>query len=274
MSASHLELMEFAYDIAREVGRGLMRSLPLGRFRGSIETKAAGELVSSADHQAEKVILARIASRFPEHAVLAEESGAHGDVARASHRWVVDPLDGTTNYLHGHPVFATSIAVEVLPPQGSPGAERHRVVAAVVHLPYLDETFFAAEGEGAYINSRTLRLATSSTAALDDALVATGFAYDRQRYPNEDNFLRLLGATRGVRRCGAAAVDLAYVAAGRYDAFWERGLRPHDVAAGALLVREAGGRVGDFGGGEDWFAGETVIASNAALFEPLQRLLR
>jgi myo-inositol-1(or 4)-monophosphatase len=147
------------------------------------------------------------------------------------------------------------------------------IVAAVVFLPYLDETYLAVRGGGAYLNSRSIRLAVSPIRELADGLVATGFAYERERYPNYDNFVRVARKARGIRRCGAAAIDLAFVAAGRYEAFWELGLRPHDVAAGALLVQEAGGRVEDLSGGTDWLDGGNIIATNGLVHEAMRELL-
>ena len=143
----------------------------------------------------------------------------------------------------------------------------------MVFLPYLDETFLAARGGGAFLNSRTIRLSVSGTDDLADSLVATGFAYDRDRYPNYDNFVRVARRARGIRRCGVASIDLAFVAAGRYEAFWELGLRAHDVAAGALLVREAGGRVEDLTGGGDWLEGASIIASNGRVHAAMKELL-
>jgi myo-inositol-1(or 4)-monophosphatase len=227
--------------------------------------------VSRADRASERLILRRIRSRYPDHAVRAEESGdTHGNGEGAPYRWIVDPLDGTTNFIHGHPMFAVSIAVERLHDEAPAPAH---LVAAVIYLPYFSEIYIAAEGQGAYMNSRSIRLGVSPTSDLSEALVATGFAYERDRFPNYDNFVRVAEASNGIRRCGAAAIDLAYVAAGRYDAFWELGLRSHDVAAGALLVREAGGRIGDFGGGDDWLDGGHIIATNDKLFDPLRELL-
>jgi myo-inositol-1(or 4)-monophosphatase len=257
------ELMEAAVEIAREAGKLLMSELPLGRWRGDVEHKGGRELVSRVDRAAEALIRQRIGEAFPTHEILGEEEGgAHQESAT---RWLVDPLDGTTNFLHGHPFFAVSLAVE------APSGE---LEAACVHLPYLQETYFGARGLGAFLNSETMPLTVSETDRLDDALVATGFAYDRERWPNYDNFVAMARASRGIRRCGAASVDLCFVAAGRYDAFWELGLRPWDVAAGALLVREAGGVVADFDGGDDWLEGGRIIASVPALFEPVRAQLR
>jgi myo-inositol-1(or 4)-monophosphatase len=271
MTIDAWELVDFGVGVAREAGRLLMDKLPLGRWRGQgVEHKAGRELVSQVDRAAEGIILRRIRHRFPDHAIQAEESGEHENGASAGYRWIVDPLDGTTNFLHGHPMFAVSIAVERIVDDAPAPAD---IVAAVVYLPYFSEIFIAAKGEGAFLNSRSIRLGVSQTTELADALVTTGFAYDRERYPNYDNFVRVAHESRGIRRCGAAAIDLAYVAAGRYDAFWELGLKAHDVAAGALLVREAGGRIGDFGGGPGWLRAGQLIATNEHLFEPLQELL-
>lgn len=261
------DLRDFAVDIAREAGRLLMAELPLGRWRGDgVEHKGGRELVSRVDRASEALLTERIADRYPNHAVLAEEGGASADGGDAPFRWIIDPLDGTTNFLHGHPLFCVSLAVE------RQGTDR-QLEAAVVHLPYVDETFFALRGAGAYLNTPAIPLSVSLTERLDEALVATGFAYDRERWPNYDNFLRLARHSRGIRRCGSAAIDLAFVAAGRYDAFWELGLRPWDVAAGALLVQEAGGHVGDLAGGDDWLESGQVIASNGHLFAAVKQLL-
>jgi myo-inositol-1(or 4)-monophosphatase len=264
------EFVDCATGMAREVGRMLMGELPLGRWRGDVEKKAGRELVSRVDRAAEHLIVRRIRDRYPDHAIRAEESGEHDNGGTAPYRWIVDPLDGTTNFLHGHPMFAVSIGIERVHPEAPKPAD---LVAAVIYLPYFSEIFFAAQGQGAFMNSETIRLAVSETGELSDALVATGFAYDRERWPNYENFVRIADKSRGIRRCGAAAIDLAYIAAGRYDAFWELGLRSHDVAAGSLMVREAGGRIGDFAGGDDWLDGGRIIATNTRLFDPLRELL-
>ena len=260
-------LMDTAVEIAREAGKLLMADLPLGRFRGDVENKGGRELVSRVDRASEALVRKLVAEAHPDHAVFGEEEGASGDVAEAPYRWIVDPLDGTTNYLHGHPVFAVSIGVEALVGD-EPG-----LVAGVVHAPYMSEVFCAARGVGAFLNSKTIRLEVSDTASLDEAILATGFAYDRDRWPNEQNFLRLLKDGLGIRRCGAAALDFAYVAAGRYDGFWEMDLRPWDVAAGALLVQEAGGRLGTFVGEDGWLTSGNIIACNPHLFEAISSRL-
>ena len=239
-----------------------MGRIQLGRFRGSVEHKSARELVSEVDKASERHIVRRIGEMHPGHAVLGEE-GANSNGSESDYRWIIDPLDGTSNYLHGHPMFAVSLAV----------MHREQAVAGVVFLPYLSEVFCAARGVGAFLNSRTIELRVSTTAALDEAMIATGFAYDRERFDNYAHFVRLAKAARSIRRCGSAAIDLAYVAAGRYDAFWELGLRPWDVAAGALLIEEAGGTLSDFSGGDDWLEGESLIASNGKLHAAMRDLL-
>ena len=268
-----MALAELAAEVAAEAGKLLMAQLPLGRWTDAIEHKAGRELVTRVDRDSERLIVRRIREARPDDAISAEEGGVvAGASANAAYRWIIDPLDGTTNFLHGHPMFAVSIGVERFAEDG-----RHTdgpdLVAAAVRLPYLGETYLAARGVGSFLNSLSIRLEVSSTEVLDDALVATGFAYDRQRHPNYDNFTALARAARGIRRCGAAAVDLAFVAAGRYDAFWELGLREHDVAAGALLVTEAGGRVTDLAGGADWLGGGRIVASNGRLHEAVRALL-
>lgn len=274
-------LAELAGTIARRAGRLLMDNLPFGRFRGTIETKEHRELVSRVDRESEELILEHIAAAYPDHALLGEEGGARlAPLDEARYRWIVDPLDGTTNYLHGHPFFAVSIGVERLPHAGALArveraatARAPELVAAAVFAPYFGELFLAARGMGAFLNTPVIELRVSDTETLEKALVATGFAYDRGRWPNDERFVRASEATRGVRRCGAAALDLAYVAAGRYDGFWELGLKAHDVAAGALLVQEAGGRVSDLKGGNDWLTGGHIVAAGPSLFEPLRALI-
>lgn len=276
MTESPEELVDFAVQIARRAGRYLMTQLPLGKWaRGEIEHKAGRELVTEVDRNSERMLVAAVRSRFPDHAIVSEEGGAAlGANGEAELRWIIDPLDGTTNFLHGHPLFSISLAVQQVPrAEPSDLSAGPEIVAGVIFLPYLDETFLALRGGGAFLNSRSIRLAVSSTAELSDALVATGFAYDRDLYPNYDNFIRIAQDGLGIRRCGSAAIDMAYVAAGRYDVYWELGVKAHDIAAGALLVQEAGGRVTDFAGGAQWLDGANIIASNGQVHEAVQERL-
>lgn len=231
------------------------------------------ELVTAADRAAERIVVGGLLATFPEHGVLAEE-GVLTSQGVASKRgpstWIVDPLDGTTNFVHGLPHFAVAIG---LVHDGVP-------VVGVVHAPGLGETYFAARGQGAYrrcADGRERRLSVSATAELADALLATGFSYNRNEPGRDDNsrhVAEVLPHCRDLRRLGSAELDLCYVAAGVFDGYWERYLAPYDVAAGAVIVREAGGVVSDWQLGDDWLFGETVLASNGALQAGLARLLQ
>ncbi len=232
----------------------------LGRLEaGSVRSKsAARDLVTAADLASEREIVRRLREAFPDHAIEAEEE-VH-DAADERPRWFVDPLDGTVNFVHRLPAFGVSIA---LYRAGVPEV-------AVVHLPRLGETFTAIRGLGARLDGN--RIHVSETDRLGDAVLATGFPYRRHELanPNLENFERFFFEVRGLRRMGSAAMDLAYVAAGRLDGFWELHLSPHDVAAGALLVREAGGVVSDADGGEDWLRGGHIVAAGQGLAEQIR----
>ncbi|MCK5573919.1 MAG: inositol monophosphatase [Bacteroidetes bacterium] len=254
-------MLNVAIEAAREAGRYLKYNV--GRVR-NVETKK-GEvrnLVSEIDRGSEEKIISFIRSRYPSHAILAEESGAQD--SKADYKWIIDPLDGTTNYLHGVPVYCVTIALE----------HRGEVVAGVVYDPNLDELFTAEKGAGAYMNGKRLRV--SDTGDLIDGLLVTGFPYDiaRNPYHTLERFVHVLLAAGGIRRLGSAALDLSYIAAGRFDGFWEVSLNPWDMAAGVLFVREAGGRVTDFSGvGHDIY-NKQVLATNGHLHDALLDLLR
>jgi len=224
---------------------------------------AAIDLVTEVDKMCEALIVETISRERPGDAVLAEEGGGR-DFEGAEWRWVVDPLDGTTNYAHGFPRFCVSIGVE----------HRDERVVGAVYDPLLDELFHAVRGGGAWLGER--RLAVSEESALDRALVATGFAYDvrKTRRDNLENFARMIKATRAVRRDGSAALDLCYVAAGRFDAYWEFKLHAWDVAAGALIVEEAGGRISNLAGGALPRSGAELVSSNGRLHDEVLSLLR
>ncbi len=232
--------------------------------RADVRSKtAARDLVSKADVAAERELVARLRRAFPGHAIEAEEEVRDApDETRP--RWFLDPLDGTVNFVHGIPVFSVSIGLYL---GTSP-------LVAIVHAPKFGETFTARRGGGAHLNGRVIRV--SDCAELADAVLATGFPYRRNELPNNNvaNFDALILEIRGIRRLGSAALDLAYVAVGRLDGYWELHLEPHDVAAGALLVREAGGIVRDVSGGEDWLRGKNVVASGAGIFEALRTRVR
>ena len=225
------------------------------------QAKSRNDFVSEVDRSAEQAIIQELRARFPNHAILAEESGAQG---QGDFEWIIDPLDGTTNYLHGFPQFAVSIA------------QRHRgqLECAVVYDPLREELFTAARGEGAQLNDRRLRVATRPS--LEGALIGTGFPFRDQRHI--DAYLAMFKDmtlnTAGLRRPGSAALDLAWVAAGRTDGFWELGLSPWDFAAGALLVTEAGGTVTDLAGGSRYFDTCNLVAGNLKIHQSMLDLIR
>ena len=228
-----------------------------------VSRKGPADFVSEADHRAEEILRRELGKARPEFSMLLEESGAIGD-PDSENRWIVDPLDGTTNFLHGIPHFAISIAHE----------ENGELIAGMIYEPLRDELFWAVRGGGAFLNNRRLRV--SARRDLGAAVLATGIPFGDR--PGKNEILAALGPvmarTAGLRRFGAASLDLAYVAAGRYDAFWEFGLAPWDVAAGILLVREAGGFVSDIEGGGDPLNSDNILAANDGLFDPVQRMLR
>ena len=243
---------------AREAGRVLMEKLSAGvtvAYKGDID------LVTEADLASEQAIVTILRTRHPEHDILAEE----GDYGRrgADQRWIVDPLDGTTNFAHGFPWFAVSIALEV----------RGELVLGAVFNPHNNELFIAERGRGATLNDRPLRV--SSTGVLGRAMLATGFAYDHKTSVdnNYEHFASFQRAAQAVRRAGVASLDLACVAAGRFDGFWELKLKPWDVAAGVLLVEEAGGRVSDYHGAPMPLDCGEILASNGLLHGAMQQIL-
>ncbi|HET6203848.1 MAG TPA: inositol monophosphatase family protein [Planctomycetota bacterium] len=235
---------------------------------GKIDARTIGrksssrDLVTEADRASERRIVADLRGAFPGEAIRGEEEVR--EEGKGGPLWHVDPLDGTINFVHGVPVFGVSIARYV---EGKPHL-------AVVYNPVLEEMFAAEAGKGATLNGAPIRVSREETLA--DALLVTGFPYRRGELANNnlDNFVRFFFEARGIRRIGAASVDLAWVAAGRFDGFWELHLEPHDVAAGALLVREAGGKVTDFDGGENWLEGANVVATNGRLHEAVRRRVR
>lgn len=257
---SPASILELALSLARGAGDILMGHLG-GLSETDIDYKGKIDLVTQADRDSEDYIARRLEEEQPEHTLLAEE--AHVADLEGETLWVVDPLDGTTNFVHSLPLFCVSIAF----------CRSGRPEVGVVHAPALGETYCALKGEGATLNGRPIRVSTNGD--LQSALLCTGFASMRDDTcpDNLGNFLRALYLSRGVRRLGSAALDLAYTACGRFDGFWEIGLSPWDVAAGALLVEEAGGRVTDHGGGPDYLAGRNIVATNGPMHERLVPLL-
>ncbi|MEM8982860.1 MAG: inositol monophosphatase family protein [Pseudomonadota bacterium] len=253
-------LVNIAVGAARQAGSLLLRSQKRVDTL-KVHSKGRNDWVTEADIAAEQVIIEHIHKHYPDHAILGEESGALGE---SDHVWIIDPLDGTTNFIHGFPVFAVSIGIQV----------KGRLEHGVVYDPMRDEIFSASRGEGAQLDGRRIRV--SGARKLDEALVGTGFPY-REDQDGDDRYVRqlqrVLTRTAGVRRPGAAALDLAYVAAGRLDGFWEYHLKPWDIAAGAVLIREAGGIVTAIDGGDDFLEPGHVLAASAKLYPDLLRLL-
>ena len=246
---------------ARKAGRSLIRDF--GEVEQlQVSRKGAADFVSTADLKAEEILREELTKARPKFGLIMEESGAQ-EGADNSNRWIVDPLDGTTNFLHGLPHFAISIALE-----------RDRApFAGVVFNPVTDELFWAEKGQGAFFNNRRLRV--SARTDMSEALFATGVPFADK--PDKDQFVRelrpIMEQTAGVRRFGSAALDLAFVAAGRYDGYWERNLSPWDVAAGIVLVREAGGSVTGLTPADDPASGAAICASNSHLHDGLLKLL-
>ncbi len=253
------ELLDGAIAAARRGGRILAERFTAHR---TIELKGGIDLVTDADRASEAAVLDFIRQRFPGHAILAEESGLTAAADR--YRWLVDPLDGTTNYAHRVPHFCVSVAVE------GPGG----LIAGAVYDPLRDELFAAARGQLATLNGAPLR--TSTVTELGRALLCTGFPYDVHQRPEAPLglFNRFIRKAQGVRRMGSAALDMAYVACGRFDGFFELGLKPWDIAAGALLVEEAGGRVTRIDGEPLDLATGHVLAAGSGLFPLLERECR
>ena len=254
-------MLNTAVKAARKAGSIITRaSSDLDKL--TVRRKRQNDFVSEVDNAAEDAIISMLRAAYPDHGILAEESGSHS--ADAEYMWVIDPLDGTTNFLHGFPQYCVSIGLlhKGVPNQG------------VVFDPNRNELFTASKGVGAYMNDRRLRV--SKIDRLEDALMGTGFPF--REVGHLDDYLRMFKqmtlATSGIRRPGAAALDLAWVAAGRIDGFWERGLSAWDMAAGALLVREAGGLIGDFDGEDRFLDNGCVVASNAKLFSAILQTLK
>lgn len=253
-------MRDFAVELAKEAGQVLMDHL---RRRLAVESKSSEiDLVTEADVVSEKLVVEAIHERYPEHSILSEEG--LGEEQAAEFLWLIDPLDGTTNYAHGYPVFCVSIALQ----------HEGTTVLGVTYDPVQDELFWAEKDRGAYCNGR--RLSVSGTDSLKRSLLATGFPYARASI--EDNnvaeFGRIMPRVQGVRRGGAAALDMTYVAAGRLDGYWELHLSPWDWAAGDLLVREAGGRISNVSDQPWRLRSSNIVATNGLLHEELLTALK
>jgi myo-inositol-1(or 4)-monophosphatase len=254
-------MLNFATETAREAGNLLVQKLGVAK----ISTKGDINLVTEADIAAENLIIERIRSYYPQHGILAEESGEAVMTGgrRSEWKWIIDPLDGTTNYAHGYPCFCVSIALE----------REGQLEVGVVYDPMRDEMFAAERGRGATLNDRKIRV--SSVEQLNEAMLCTGFPYNvRERPDFARGFTVFTMNAQGVRRDGSAALDLAYVACGRFDGFWEDGLSPWDVAAGALLITEARGRITNFKDEPVDIYNEQVLASNGLIHDAMMQVLR
>ena len=262
MSQALHPMLNTAIKAARSAGAIINRaSLDLDRIQ--VNTKAPNDFVTEVDLAAEAIIIDTLLGAYPGHGILAEESGTSRGAADSEFVWIIDPLDGTTNFIHGFPTYAVSIAL----------AHRNQVQQAVVYDPARNDLFFASKGRGAFLNDKRLRVSKRNRMA--DALIGTGFPFR----PGDDfaDYLKVfklvMESCAGLRRPGAAALDLCYVAAGWYDGFFEKGLKPWDVAAGSLMVSEAGGLVGNFTGDADFLHRREVIAGNPKIYGQLVRML-
>jgi len=254
-------MLNIAVRAARKAGSIINRAA-LGGEGLKIRAKQANDFVTQVDQQAEEAIMGIVRNSYPEHGFHAEESGR--TEGKGEYVWIIDPLDGTTNFIHGFPQYCVSIGVQ----------HRGSLAHAVIYDPLKNELFTASKGRGAFLNDRRIRV--SKCLRLEDALVGTGFPF--REITRIDLYVRqlknLMTGSSGVRRAGAAALDLAYVACGRLDAFWELGLSPWDMAAGALLIQEAGGLVGDLSGEGDYLEKGEVCAATPKVFPQLLEALR
>jgi myo-inositol-1(or 4)-monophosphatase len=256
-------MLNTAVKAARKAGAIINRaSLDLDLVR--VSTKGRSDFVTEVDRAAEEAIIETLRTAYPQHGFLAEESGASDSGGGDEYTWIIDPLDGTTNFIHGFPQYSVSIALQ----------HRGQLAQAVVYDPTRNELFTASKGRGAFLNDRRIRV--SRRTQLRECLIGTGFPF--RSVEHLDVYLRMFRRvteeTAGVRRPGSAALDLAYVAAGRLDGFWEIGLSPWDMAAGALLILEAGGFIADFSGEPNYLADGNVVSGNPKTFAQLLKLLQ
>ena len=254
-------MLTIAVRAARSAGDIIVRNMDrLDRIK--IVTKQNNDFVSSVDHAAEEAIISTIKTAYPDHGILAEESGLQAE--SSEYQWIIDPLDGTTNYLHGFPQFAVSIALK----------HKNRIQVGVIYDPVSQELFTAIRGEGALLNDKKIRV--TSHKGLKNALLGTGFPYHDQSYLDTyiETMKALMQKTAGLRRPGSAALDLAWLAAGRIDGFWEFNLKAWDIAAGALIVREAGGIVSDFENREGYLDSGDIIAAAPKVFPEMLKIIQ
>ena len=255
-------MLNIAVRAAREAGNIIARNVDQIDSL-TITEKASNDFVSEVDRRAEETIIRTLHKAYPDHSILAEESGNHEG---NDYEWIIDPLDGTTNFLHGFPQFAISIALR----------HKQRLEQAVVYDPLRDEMFTASRGGGAQLNGKRIRV--TPRRGLEGALLGTGIPFREEQMPYMEAYLNMMQAlipgSAGIRRAGSAALDLAYVAAGRLDGFWEIGLNPWDMAAGVLLIEEAGGLISDLTGKATHLQSGDVVAANPRLFKAMLQKIR
>ena len=252
-------MLNIAIRAARTAGDSIVREMDRTRDI-SIETKGKNDFVTEVDKNAEGIIISVIKNAYPEHAFLAEESGQEG---QNDCLWIIDPLDGTTNFLHGFPHFSVSIALQ----------NKGVLEQAVIYDPLKQELFTASKGKGAQLNNRKIRVSIKNT--LDGALLGTGFPYNNESVMQQfiESYKNLFPNVAGIRRAGVASLDLAYVACGRLDGFWEFNLRPWDIAAGALIIQEAGGINAELTGGADYMKTGNIISANPKMIKAMLKVL-
>jgi myo-inositol-1(or 4)-monophosphatase len=252
------DILKIVEVIARQAGAVLLEGYGKAHH---VQQKGVIDLVTEFDRRSEDLILSFIQQKFPDHAILAEESGYHK--SSSEYQWVIDPLDGTTNFAHGIPVFSVTIAL----------LRNNSPILGVAYDPLRDEMFSAEAGQGATLNNKPIHV--SSEPDLGKAVMSTGFPYDLRTNPrnNFSQFVQFQSRTQAVRHLGSAALDCAWTAMGRLDGYWEFGVKPWDVGAGGLIVREAGGCVTSVDGDEDFLSGDTILVSNNLLHEEMLRVL-
>ena len=253
-------LCQATIEIVKETGAFIQTEL--GKVQAAaIETKSLNSLVSYVDKTAERQLVSKLSDLLPHSTFLTEEETV--EQTTGAYRWIIDPLDGTTNFLHQVPMFAVSVALQ----------HQEKTVLGVVYEINRAECFYAWQGGGAFLNEHPIQV--SSTKTLSESLLATGFPYYDFKWidPYLAVFRQLIQNTRGIRRCGAAAVDLAYVAAGRFDGFYEYSLSAWDMAAGVIIIQEAGGKVSDFSGGDDYLFGKNIIVGNQDIFAQIREVV-
>ncbi len=270
-----MQLLDHAIKIAKKAGKLTEK---IAKKNIKIEHKSINDLVTNADKASEELIIKEIKKLYPDHGFIGEESHYESgelasDLAQAPYIWIVDPIDGTTNYAHKNPYYAISIGVFKNTAAKSSKNYQYlegEMVAGVIHAPALKETFYASKGNGAYLNGKKIQV--SEITKMENSVTITGFPYK-----NKTDYLcyfeAMMGKTQGIRRLGAAALDMAYLACGRYDIFWEFSLKAWDIAAGAIIIEEAGGKVTDINGNLVDLFGEEILASNGLVHEEAKRVL-